>query len=482
MIRIGALLHTLGLFLLALAGTMLVPLFYGLIIGDDLAPFLISIAITGTIGLLLYQNASPSENELSQREAVLLVFAVWIASSTFGCIPLYLSPHFLSFTDAFFEATSGFTTTGATILADVEILPHSIQFWRCFTHWLGGMGIVLLGIAILPLVGIGGMPLYRAEFSGAKSEKLKPRITETALALWKIYFVLTLVQYLALRWAGMNQFDAICHTFSSVATGGFSTRTASVAAFNSPMIEGIIIVFMLLAGMNFTLHYRLWVERRFYRFVTDVELRFYLSVVAIAATATSLSLIFRDQYAPSSAVLDSLFKTTSIMTGTGLVTENYEQWNAFPQVILLVLMFFGGCTGSTTGGLKSLRILLLLKVVGREFKRMVVKRGVFAIRLGSQTFPEQTIQSLLNLVYLAFLANLVSCLLLSLSGVDVFTSIAAVVACMFNIGPGLGNVGPVEHYGHLPALAKWVLSMCMVAGRLEFYTVLVIFTPVFWRR
>jgi trk system potassium uptake protein TrkH len=351
-IHIGALLHTLGLFLLALAGTMLVPLFYGLIIGDDLAPFLISIAITGTIGLLLYKNASPSESELSQREAVLLVFAVWIASSTFGCLPLYLSPYFPSFTDAFFEATSGFTTTGATILADVEILSNSMQFWRCFTHWLGGMGIVLLGIAVLPLVGIGGMPLYRAEFSGAKSEKLKPRITETALALWRIYFVLTLVQYLALRLAGMDPFDALCHTFSTVATGGFSTRTASVAAFNSPMVEGIIIVFMLLAGMNFTLHYRLWVERRYYRFITDVELRFYLSVVAVAATATSLSLIFRDQYAPFAAILDSLFKTTSIMTGTGLVTENYEQWNAFPQVILLALMFFGGCTGSTTGGLK----------------------------------------------------------------------------------------------------------------------------------
>jgi len=481
-IHIGALLHTLGLFLVALAGTMVIPLFYGLMIGDDLTPFLFAIAITGIVGLLLYKYASPSKSELSHREAVLLVFIVWIASSIFGCLPLYLSPHFASLTDAFFEATSGFTTTGATILADVEILPHSIQFWRCFTHWLGGMGIVLLGIAVLPLVGIGGMPLYRAEFSGAKSEKLKPRITETALALWKIYFVLTLVQYLALRWAGMNQFDALCHTFSTVATGGFSTRTASVAAFNSPMIESIIIVFMLLSGINFTLHYRIWVERRYYRFFTDVELRFYLLVVAIATTATSLSLIFRDQYAPAGALLDSLFKTTSIMTGTGLVTENYEQWNSFPQVILLTLMFFGGCTGSTTGGLKSLRVLLLLKVVGREFKRMVVRRGVFAIRLGSQTFPEHTIQSLLNLVYLAFLANLVSCLLLSFSGVDVFTSIAATVACMFNIGPGLGNVGPVEHYGHLPALAKWVLSMCMVAGRLEFYTVLVIFTPVFWRR
>jgi len=481
-IRIGALLHTIGLFLLALAAAMVVPLIYGLLIGDDLYPFLLSIAITGLVGLLLFKNTSSSESELTQREAVLLVFTVWIASSTFGCIPLYLSPYFSSLADAFFEATSGFTTTGATILADVEVLSNSIQFWRCFTHWLGGMGIVLLGIAVLPLVGIGGMPLYRAEFSGSKSEKLKPRIAETALALWKIYFVLSLLQYMALRWAGLNRFDALCHTFSTVATGGFSTRTASVAAFNSPLIESIIIVFMLLAGINFTLHYKLWVERRYFSFFQDVELRFYFSVVALATTATFFSLVFRDQYAPSSAFLHSLFKTTSIMTGTGLVTENYEAWSPFPQLILLALMFFGGCTGSTTGGLKSLRIFLLLKVVGREFKRMVVRRGVFVIRLGSQTYPEHTIQSLLNLVYLAFLATLAACLLLSFSGVDVFTSISAVVACIFNIGPGLGNVGPVEHYGHLPTLAKWVLSMCMVTGRLEFYTVLVIFTPVFWRR
>lgn len=482
MIHPAKLLHVVGQFLLALAISMLIPLLYGLYIGDDSRPFLFAIAIAGLAGLLLLAFTAGSKSDLSHREAILVVFTVWIASSTFGCIPFYLSPFFPNFTDAFFEATSGFTTTGATVLATMESLPRNLQFWRCFTHWLGGMGIVLLGIAILPLLGVGGMPLYRAEFSGAKSEKLKPRIVETALALWKIYVALTLAEYLALRWAGMDRFDAICHTFSTLGTGGFSTRTASIAAFNSVAVECIIILFMLLAGINFTLHYRLWVERKPRRFFADIELRFYLLIVAAATAIILFKLVLHDHFAPATALRSSLFQVCSIMTTTGFVTSNFENWNPLAQLILLALMFIGGCTGSTAGGLKSSRILLLLKVVAREFKRMVERRGVFAVRLRSQIFPEHTIQSLLNLVYLAFLVNFASCLLLAASGVDAFTSITAVAAAMFNIGPGLGNVGPAEHYGGLPGLAKWVLSFCMLAGRLEFFTILVIFTPAFWRR
>jgi trk system potassium uptake protein TrkH len=481
-IHATTLLHIVGQFLLALAATMLIPLIYGLTIGDSLLPFAFAIAAAGIAGFFLLYFTGRPQNDLSQREGVLLVFAIWIVSSLFGCLPFYTSPFFTSFTDAFFEAASGFTTTGATVLVNVEVLPHSLQFWRCFTHWLGGMGIVLLAIAILPLVGVGGMPLYRAEFSGAKSEKLKPRIVETAIALWKIYVVLTVTEYLALRWAGMSPFDAICHTFSTLGTGGFSTRTASIAAFNSVAVEYIIIFFMLLAGMSFTLHYRFWIEWKLRSFFSDIELRFYLLITAAATLGILLSLIYQNHYAPGVALRSSLFQVGSIITTTGFVTSDFEKWSSFAQLILLALMFIGGCTGSTAGGMKSSRILLLLKVVGREFKRMVERKGVFAIRIGSQIFPEHAIQSLLNLVYLAFLTNFVSCLLLAVSGVDVLTSIGAVVACMFNIGPGLGLVGPTEHYGHLPALAKWVLSGCMLAGRLEFYTVLVIFSPAFWRR
>lgn len=482
MIHPATLLNTLGRFLLALAGSMFIPLLYGLWIKDNPWPFISAIVATALAGSLLIWFTGGPKSDLSSREGVLVVFAIWVASSLFGCLPFYLSPFFPSFTDAFFEACSGFTTTGATVLADVEVLPHSIQLWRCFTHWLGGMGVVLLVIAILPLVGIGGMPLYRAEFSGARSEKLKPRIAETAISLWKIYIALTMAEYLALRLAGMNRLEAACHTFSTLGTGGFSTRTASIAAFNSIAIETIIFVFMLLAGMSFALHYRFWVERKPKSFFSDIELRSYLMIIGVAALVIAIDLVIQDQFSPGKSLRDALFQVTSIVTTTGFVTNDFEKWSSLAQFMLLALMFAGGCTGSTAGGFKVSRVLLLLKVVGREFKRMVERKGVFAVRLGSQVLPEPAVQGLLNLIYLALLTNFVSCLLLTASGVDVLTAIGAVVSCMFNIGPGLGDVGPVDNFGHLPAMAKWVLSGCMLAGRLEFYTVLVIFHPAFWRR
>lgn len=483
MIRYEALLHVLGQFLLALAGTMLIPLVYALSVAlGDLRAMAFAFAITGVSGGLLRVFCRRPESDFNQREGLLLVAVVWLSTSLFGGLPFYFSPHYASLTDAVFEATSGFTTTGATVLAEVEVLSKPLHLWRCLSHWLGGMGIVLLGIAVLPLLGVGGMPLYRAEFSGARSEKLKPRITETALALWRIYVALSLAEYAALVWAGMGSFEAICHTFSTLGTGGFSTRTASIAGFNSPLIEIIIMVFMLLAGVNFTLHYRLWVELEPRRLFSDIEVRFYLAMVAVATTVIAASLVWQSGYTPSFALRRSLFQVVSIITTTGFVTDNFEVWQPLPQLLLLALMFMGGCTGSTAGGLKSSRIVLLAKIVTREFRRMVERRGVFAIRLGSQVIPETSIQSLLNLVYLSFLVNFTGCLLLAATGVDPLTSISAVAATMFNIGPGLGQVGPIEHYGHLPGLAKWVLSFCMLAGRLEFYTLLVIGTRAFWRK
>jgi trk system potassium uptake protein TrkH len=473
----------LGQFLLGFAGTMLIPLAYALATaGEGLRPLAEAAGLTAATGALLVVAFRPQARYLTRRDGLLLVVLVWAGVCLFGCLPFYLSPHFGSFTDAFFEATSGFTTTGATVLDRVEALPAPLQFWRCFTHWLGGMGIVVLGIAVLPLVGHGGMQLYRAEFSGAKSERLKPRIAETALALWRIYVVLTVAEYAALRLAGMNRFEALCHTFSTLGTGGFSTRTASIAGFDSPTIELIIIVFMLLAGMSFVQHYRLWMEARPRKFFADVEIRCFLLLIGAATVCVSGYLMVNSGYAPARALRSALFQVTSITTTTGFVTDNFEAWSPLPQLLLLGLMYVGGCTGSTAGGLKTSRIMLLVRVVDREFKRMVERRGVFAVRLGGQVVPETTVQSLLNLVYLAFFVNFVACMLLAALGIDVLTSIAAVAASMFNIGPGLGSVGPLENYGHLPALAKWVLAGCMVAGRLEFYTVLVLLTPAFWRK
>lgn len=483
MIRFAAVGYVLGQFMLALAASMLVPVIYGWIVASEGVTWLIEGALltVGTGGLLVLVLSKP-DSELSRREGLLLTVALWLVAGFFGGIPFYLSPYFGSITDSFFEATSGFTTTGATVLSDVEALPPALQFWRCFSHWLGGMGVVLLGVAILPLLGHGGMQLYRAEFSGARSERLRARIREAALSLWKIYLGLTLLLFTALRLAGMNSFEALCHTFSTLGTGGFSTRTGSIAAFESPLVEYIIVAFMLLAGISFVQHYRLWIEGDAFSFFGDVEVKVYLAIAFVSSVVIAIVLSMAGTYAPADAVRHAIFQVSAIISTTGFVTADFEAWRPLAQVILLALMFVGGCTGSTAGGMKTSRIVLLVRVVEREFKRMVEHRGIFAVRLGGEVVHEATLQSLLNLVYLAFMVNFVSCLALSAMGVDVLTSISAVAAAMFNVGPGLGSVGPAENYGHLPALGKWILSGCMIAGRLEFYTVLVIMTPTFWRR
>ena len=474
----------LGQFILGLAAVMLIPLGYALVGDrDNLGVLTLSILVTAVAGgaLLLLSHSRP-RRELKLREGILVAALVWASMCLFGSLPFYFSPYFPSFTDAFFESASGFTTTGATVLADVEVLSPTIQLWRHFSQWVGGMGIVLLGVAILPLLGQGGVHLYRAEFSGAKSQRLTPRVVESAQALWKIYLTLTLLEILALHWAGMDMLDAVCHAFTTVATGGFSTQTESIGAFRSPVIHYIIIVFMLLSGISFIQHYRLWVERDPRAVAGDYELRFYLLILVAASAVVAAVLIVRNTLEGEDAVRAALFQVTSILTGTGYVTENYATWYPLSQLILLILMFIGGCTGSTTGGLKVSRIVLLGRVVDREFRRMAEPQGVFTVRLNGEPVPELAIQGLLNLVYLAWLVNFLACLALAATGVDVLTSLAAVAACVFNVGPGLAGVGPAEHYGHLPTLAKWVLAFCMIAGRVEFYTLLVIFTASFWRR
>ncbi len=483
MIHWRAIIYVLGQFLVIFAGTMTVPLVYGWAASDShLQPVLYGFLITAAAGVVTLLTVPRPTRELTQREGLLLVVATWALLSVFGAIPFMFTPQYPTITDAIFETVSGFTTTGATVLSDVEVLTPAVQFWRCFTHWLGGLGIVLLGVAVLPLVGHGGMHLYRAEFSGATSEKLKPRITETAFALWKIYFALSAVLYLLLRWAGMNNFDALCHTFSTLGTGGFSTRTASVAAFESPLIEYILIVFMLLAGISFIQHYRFFIEGKPRSVIRDPEIQGYLAISLAAALVITGFLVVYDDYGLEQGFRNALFQVSSIITTTGFVTDDFEAWHPLPQLLLLAIMFVGGCTGSTSGGFKVARVLLLAKVVDREFKRMVERRGVFAVRLGGTLVPEATVQSLLNLIYLALVVNFASCLLLAAMGVDVLTSIAAVAATMFNVGPGLGEVGPLDNYGALPWLAKWVLSFDMIAGRLEFYTVMAILTPAFWRK
>ena len=474
----------LGQFVIALAGVMLIPLGYSLLTGGaDLRALILSVVITAAAGgFLLALSRKRQMREIKQREAILVVVLVWLGICVFGCLPYVFSPWFSGLTDALFESVSGFTTTGATVLAQVESLSRPIQLWRCFSHWLGGMGIVLLGLAILPLVGQGGMYLYRAEFSGAKSQRLTPRVLETTKALWKIYLLLTFLEVLALWLAGMDGFEALCQSFSTLGTGGFSTRTASIAGFSSPLIEYIIIVFMLLSGMSFIQHYRLWIEQQAHSLWTDYEVRSYVFVLLGATGVITVVLIWTGHSGGESAFRAALFQATSILTTTGFVTEDYAAWYPLCQLILFMLMFVGGCTGSTAGGLKVARILFLRRVVNREFRRMAEPQGVFPIRVGGNTVPEPAVNGLLNLVYLAWLVIFFAWLLLTALGVDILTALSAVVACVFNVGPGLGGVGPAQTYEQLPTLAKWILSLCMIAGRLEFYTLLVILTPAFWQR
>ncbi|RPJ57048.1 MAG: TrkH family potassium uptake protein [Acidobacteria bacterium] len=483
MVRTLNLLQLLSLLSVGVAVCLTVPLLVALLLGDGgLVPLALAMAAALGTGLVFGLSFRRPGREFSHREGLLFVVLAWLVAASLGALPFYFSPQFDSFTDAFFESMSGFTTTGSSVLTDIEALPGSLHFWRHFTHWIGGMGIILLGIAILPLIGVGGMELYRAEFSGARSDKVKPRIAETAKALWKIYVFITVALYIALRLAGMGRLDAACHTFSTMGTGGFSTRNGSIEAFGSPAIELILTVFMLLAGINFTLHYRLMVERRPSRFFRDVELRAYLFLAGLITLVIAAGLVHSGLSSYVDAARLAVFQTVSIMTTTGFNSADFELWPALAQFLLFTAMFLGGCTGSTAGGLKTARIVLLSRVVGREFRRLVSRRGVFAIRLNEGLVSENAVQSLLNLVYLAFLVFFGTSILLTAVGVDVLTAMTATSASMFNVGPGLGRVGPTDNYAHIPAFGKWVLSLCMLAGRLEYYTFLVLFAPVFWRK
>lgn len=482
MIHWANLLRILGFFILAMALTIGAPLGYALWTGDTgIVPLAAAAGVSALLGAALAFGFRREMQEFNNRDGILLVILTWTAAAVLGALPFCFSP-FAGFTDAVFESISGFTTTGATILGNIESLPRSLLLWRSLTQWVGGMGIILLGIAILPLIGTGGMELYRAEFSGASSEKIKPRIAETALSLWRIYAALSVAEYLALRWVGMTPFDAICHTFTTMATGGFSTRNASVEAFHSPSIEVVIIIFMFLAGINFTQLYRLLIQRRPLDFIRDLEVRTYTLVVAASIVVLAVALHLQTRVHGLEALRHSAFQVVSIITTTGYSSTDFEVWPAFAQLVLLALMFAGGCTGSTAGGLKIARVALLKRVVGREFRRIVERRGIFAVRYSGKAVGEPAIQSLLNLIYLAFLINFTACLLLTAFGVDILTSISAVASAMFNVGPGLGTVGPAENYGHLAAPVKWILSFCMLAGRLEFYTLLVIGSRSFWQK
>jgi trk system potassium uptake protein TrkH len=417
---------------------------------------------------------------INKREGFLVVSLAWVSISIFGTLPFLISGTIPSFTNAFFETISGFTTTGATILTDIEVLPKGILFWRSMTHWIGGMGIIVLSITVLPFLGIGGMQLYSAEMPGVTKDKLHPRISETAKRLWGIYVLLTVVQTALLMLGGMGLHEGLCHAFGTMATGGFSTQNSSIGGY-SAYIQYVIIIFMVLAGMNFSLHY-LALVGRFRQVWRSEELRKYLYILIGVSFIIALLLVWKTGLGWEKASRDALFQVVSIVTTTGYITSDYLAWPGALWFFIFLLMFLGGMAGSTGGGIKVVRQLLLFKNAGKELKRAIHPKGVIPVRLNHEAVSQDVIYKVMAFFQLYILVFMFGAMSLSFLGLDFETAIGASISALGNIGPGLGSVGPVGNYAFIPAIGKWLLAFMMLLGRLELFTILILVTPYFWRR
>jgi len=476
-------LNIIGVLTLFFGMTMVFPLLVGLYYRDQsVTPVLESMAITVAAGFALYLFFRKHKAEIiSQREGMAIVAVGWTAVGLFGALPFYLADGSFSFVDAVFESVSGFTTTGASVFTNIEGVSRGLLFWRSFIQWLGGMGIIVLSVAILPFLGVGGMQLYKAEVPTPVPDKLKPRIRDTAMILWKVYALISLVQVVLLLFGGMSFYDALCHTFTTMPTGGFSTKNASVAHFGSVYIDMVFVVFMLLAGINFSLHYQL-LRGKTLIFWKDSECRFFLGAVLLLTLLVSFDVFGTVYKTIGQALRYGSFQVVSIVTTTGYATADYEQWPAMSQVILLLCMFLGASAGSTGGGMKCLRVMLCFKYCYKELFSLIHPRAVSHIKIGGKPVPDDVMRSVLGFMALYVGLSAVSTVLLAGMGVDIITSFAAVAATIGNIGPGLGMVGPVDNYAQIPYLGKWLLIWCMLLGRLEIFTVIILLVPEFWRK
>lgn len=471
--------YILGSLLMGLGVSMLPSLGWSIYYSEAgaIQAFFYSIIIAVGLGVLLKVKAHPNK-KLVAKEAILIVTCSWIFAGIFGALPFVFSGAVDSFVDGFFEAVSGFTTTGATIINDVEALPYGMLFWRSFTHWLGGMGIIVLFLAVLPELSSGGFQLFRAEVPGPSASKLSSRLTHTAKTLWSIYFAMTLLQTVLLMVAGLDVFQSLTHTFGSVATGGFSTKALSVGAFNNPAAEIIITIFMALSGINFGLYYFLF-KGDWKKLFGDEETKFYLAVILIATLLIAWNI---RSLLPSKDVLrTSAFQVVSIMTTTGYATDNFDLWPGFSKFLLLILMFFGGCAGSTAGGLKHIRILVLLKICIREFTLVLHPKAILPVKINGKVVSDNVLRNIIVFSITYFLIFITGSLALSFFGIDLVTSMSSVAATLGNIGPGFAKVGPLCTFHELPGAAKVMLSFFMLLGRLEIYTLILCFTPRFWQ-
>jgi len=470
-------LQILGWLLVGLGVFQTVPLAGAWAWGEPALPYVYSSAIALVYGLPVAFAVRPRDHRMRVRDGFLVVTAGWVLASVFGALP-YVFAGVLGPVDALFEAVAGFTTTGSTVLVPIEGTPHGLLLWRSLTQWLGGMGIVVFTIAVLPLLGIGGMQLFKAEVPGPVTDKLTPRIADTARRLWLIYVGFTVAAFFALLAAGMSGFDAVCHAFTTLATGGFSTRDGSIGAFG-PAVQWVVVFFMVAAGTNFALHYRVLLGR-FGEVARDEELRLYLLVLGVASLAALA--VVGDGGVTEHALRRAVFQVVSIVTTTGFATDDYEAWAPFGHFLMFHLLLAGGMAGSTAGGIKTLRFLLGLRALRTFVWRLTHPHAVRGVRYAGRSVPEDVVAGV-AVFFLGYLAIAVAAgLVISGFGYDLVTSVSAAFTAIGNVGPGLGEVGPTDHFAHFPTAVKLVLAFCMVAGRLEIFTVLVILEPHFWRR
>ncbi|HTF84898.1 MAG TPA: TrkH family potassium uptake protein [Cellvibrio sp.] len=474
--------RVLGVLLTLFSLTLLVPIAISLWFDDhNYMTFLLAFAITFAAGIGLWLPARTSKADLRTRDGFLITALFWSVLSTFGALPLILSDGLsLSFTDAMFEAVSGLTTTGATVISGLDQLPPSILYYRHQLQWFGGIGIIVIAVAILPMLGIGGMQLYRAEAPGpVKDNKLTPRITETAKALFLMYLVLTLTCGIAYWLAGMTWFEALCHAFSTVANGGFSTHDDSIRYFDSSAILLICSVFMLISGANFALHFFVWREKSLHYYFADAEFRFYFGWIVVGTLVTVSYLYFTHTYDAKDSFVIGFFNLASTLSTAGFAAD-FVAWPSFLPFALFILAFLGGCASSTGGGMKMIRVLLLYKQGIREIHRLIFPNAVIPIKVGRINVSDRVVEAVWGFFAMYVVMYILMFLLLLMSGLDLVTSFSAVGACITNLGPGMGEVA--SNYSSINAPAKWVLCFAMLLGRLEVFTLLVLFSPMFWRR
>ncbi len=479
--KIPSILRTLGFIALLLGGALVFPAIVSFIEhGSDLVAIGVSALISAALGVgLLYFGG---REELGIRDGFAVVTGTWLLVSSLGALPFWLSGTLPTYTDAFFEAMSGFTTTGATVVADIEPLPGGILFWRSFTQWLGGMGIIVLTVALLPLFGVGGLQLLSAEAPGPSFERLVPRIQETAKLLWGVYVLLSVLETLLLMAGGMPGFEAVLHTFSTMATGGFSPQNASIAAYPSPYIQWVIIIFMTLAGASFGVHYFALRGKSVQYYWKNAEFRFYLGTICLATAVTVIFLYWHMHVNIERAVREAAFQVVSIVTTTGFVTADFELWPFVLQALLLFLMFFGGSSGSTGGGIKHVRLYVMFKHSAAQLLKLLHPRAVKELLMDGRLITHDVIEGVQSFFFLYLTCWMVGSLALAAMGLDLVSGFSAAASALGNVGPGLGVVGPTDNYAGLPALAKWVLSLLMLLGRLEIFPVLILLKREIWRR